>query len=1051
MFKEKLRHFNNLRIQRLYDIAEAYVFEETQPLEIAYCNSGTEVVPPARRLEGVFKTCSEGEHWGREWENAWFHLTAAIPAHWRKCGLALQLDLSGETLLVDEQGVPYFGLCHGSVFDGRYTKTVCRLEPGQYADGKLDLWAEAIASGLAGVNKKIGQPSGLETPPVSSFDAVVLTARVGIFNAEVAALRCDLQILFGLLKSLPDNDYRVSRILQAICDADLVFNDNPANTVACREVLKRVLELPALTSAMNVTAVGHAHIDIAWYWRMREAIRKSARTFASQIYNIEHYPGYVFGASQPHNYLSVKNNYPELYEKIREKVTAGSWELQGGMWVEADCNLISGESMVRQFVHGKNFFMDEFGVEVKNLWLPDVFGYSAAMPQIIRKSRCDHFVTQKISWSQFNKFPHHTFLWKGIDGTEVFTHFPPEDTYNADLSPEQLCHGQNNLSGNGFMDGFLSLFGIGDGGGGPAEIHIERGLRMKSLEGVPRVRFGKAGEFLAQAEARYRDRLPVWDGELYLELHRGTLTSQAQTKRGNRRCEQLLAAAEFMASALPLEKYPSAQFDFLWKKLLSNQFHDILPGSSISEVYEDTLNDLREVECGCREIMADAAASLFRKDSDSTTAVNSLSCNYSGVLKLPEAWGECGVTDANGTELPCQLEDGRTVVAVELPPFSFTTLKKSRKNAPSPDVCDDGLVLDNGLVRYTFTENGVLLEAYDRETQRAILKDGKPGNVIALYTDRPANQYNEAWDVDSFTRDFAPETPRTTAAPVVRRGAVRDTIEFRLAIGNSHLVQTVSLERGTKKLEFHTKVEWQESRKLLQTSFPVNIVSDHASYDIQYGFIRRPMHSNTSWDFAKFELPVHRYADVSDYETGVALLNDCKYACTIRNSVIELSLLRAAKYPDYFADRGTHEFTYCLFPHRGCLAESDVIRESARLNRRPIIFAGSDAKALLPPIAGFETDGGVSLEVVKKAEKKDALVLRFVETRGRKSTGRVSFRSPVDLAETDLLEWEEHNVATGATTFELNLSPFELKTVLIRFPDPGQSPNNKKRHHLVPL
>lgn len=1038
MFKEKLRHFNNLRIQRLYDITEAYVFEETQPLEIACCNSGTEVVPPAKRFEGVFKKCVEGEHWGKEWENAWFHLTAEIPAHWRKCQLALQLDLSGETLLVDGRGVPYFGLCHGSVFDGRYTKTVCRLEPGWYSDGKLDLWAEAVASGLAGVNKKVGLPSGLENPPVSSFDAVVLKARIGIFNAEVAALRCDLQILFGLLKSLPDNDYRASRILQAICDADLVFNDNPANAVACREVLKRVLELPALASAMNVTAVGHAHIDIAWYWRMREAIRKSARTFASQIYNIEHYPDYVFGASQPHNYRSVKEHYPELYEKIREKVAAGSWELQGGMWVEADCNLISGESMVRQFVHGKNFFMDEFGVEVKNLWLPDVFGYSAAMPQIIRKSRCDHFVTQKISWSQFNKFPHHTFLWKGIDGTEVFTHFPPEDTYNADLSPEQLCHGQNNLSENGFLDGFLSLFGIGDGGGGPAEIHIERGLRMKSLEGAPKVRFGKAGEFLARAEAQYRDRLPVWDGELYLELHRSTLTTQAETKRGNRRCEQLLAAAEFMTSALPLETYPSAQFDFLWKKLLSNQFHDILPGSSIPEVYEDTRNDLREVEGGCREIMAAAATSLFRSDSESAVAVNSLSCNYSGALELPEAWGECGVTDTNGTELPCQLENGRTVVAVELAPLSFTTLKKSRKRVPLPVENSGELVLDNGLVRYAFAENGVLLDARDRETRRSILQDGQPGNVIALYTDRPANQYNEAWDVDLFTRDFEPETPRTTAAPVIWRGPVRDSIEFRLASGNSRIVQTVSLERKTKKLEFHTKVDWRESRKLLQTSFPVNIVSDHASYDIQYGFIRRPMHSNTSWDLAKFELPVHRYADVSDYEAGVALLNDCKYACTIRNSVIELSLLRAAKYPDYFADRGTHEFTYSLLPHRGCLEESGVIPESACLNRRPTVFGGVHAEALLPPVAGFETDGGVSLEVIKKAEKKNALVLRFVETRGRKSSGCVKFRFPVNLAETDLLEWEEYNIATSAAMLELNLSPFELKTFLIHFPNSGQ-------------
>ncbi|MDD3153512.1 MAG: glycoside hydrolase family 38 C-terminal domain-containing protein [Victivallaceae bacterium] len=1037
MFSKKYTDFRKMRSKRLFSMTEGSVFAASEPLKIEYANSSQKVIPFEKRLEQSYRSGKIGDVWGAPWENAWFHLSGKVPRQWKGKSIALHLDLSGESLLFDRAGDPFYGFCHGSVFDARYTKTLCRLTPAMLSpdDDEVDFWIESTAGGLAGLVKPIGIPSGLKEAPTGTFDARILQARLVVVEEEIAALRDDLTIVISLLESLPPGDYRCKIILQALEEADVAFHDSPSAASECRRVLATVLALPAMASAGKVTAVGHAHIDIAWYWRMREAIRKSARTFASQIYNIERYPGYVFGASQPHNYQSVKQNYPGLYRKIKEKIRQGSWELQGGMWVEADCNLTSGESLVRQFLHGKNFFMDEFGVEVKSLWLPDVFGYSAALPQIIRLARCDSFLTQKLSWNQFNKFPYHMFLWEGIDGSRIFTHFPPEDTYNADLSPEQLARGENNFSEHGVVQEFLSLFGIGDGGGGPSENYIERGLRMRSLEGVPRVQFGKAESFLSRMAKEHTAELPVWRGELYFELHRGTLTSQAKTKQGNRRCEQTLAAAEFLASALPLQEYPRSAFDHCWKKLLSHQFHDILPGSSIEEVYRDTEKAHREILDACGDLVQRAAARLFPSRDDAAVVVNSLSCPYAGCVEMPESWDNCMVSTSDGTLLPCQREVGkRTVVELNLPALSFTTLRRiSGAAVESERLSDDAPVLENDLVRYEFAEDGSLRSAFDKTLDRELLRGGRGGgNRLALYPDRPANEYNEAWDVDVFTRDFAPEYARSIAPCRVFRGTIRDRIEFSLMIGKSEIRQTAILERGQKELRFETTVLWNEERKLLQTGFPLEVFAGDAAYDIQYGFVRRPTHTNTSWDFAKFETPVHRYVDVSTSDGGAALLNDCKYACTVRDSEIMLSLLRAARYPDYHADNGEQHFAYGFLPHEKSLEDSEVIAQSACFNRRPMVLDKLETGATIPAVAGFQTDGGVGLEVVKCAEKKDAHVLRLVELKGRCSKGQLKFHTPVSIAQCDLLEWEEKPLAEHATSFDLELAPFAIRTLLVR-------------------
>ena len=421
---------------------------------------------------------------------------------------------------------------------------------------------------------------------------------------------------------------------------------------------------------MDVTCVGHAHIDVGWLWPVAESIRKAARTFSTQLANMERYPDYIFGASQAELYMMIKENYPVLYERIREKVKEGRWEIQGGMWVEADCNLISGESMIRQFLYGKNFFMDEFGYEVRNLWIPDVFGYSASMPQIIKKCGCDYFLTQKISWSRINKFPHNTFRWRGIDGTEVLTHFPPENTYNALCTPLQRVEAENRLKENAYLDEFMSLFGIGDGGAGPSEEHLERNERMRNWDGCPKVRYGTAAGFFERLSA-HESKLPYWDGELYLEMHRGTLTTQAATKRGNRYCEQALAALEFFASCADIKDYPVKMIAESYRNLLRNQFHDILPGSSIKKVYDRTEKEYAETLVNCKKEMEKIAARLFETAPDCCTIVNTLSVPWSGILTLPEIWQGYEVIGAeacNGKE-----------IRVKVPPTSFTVIKKGAK------------------------------------------------------------------------------------------------------------------------------------------------------------------------------------------------------------------------------------------------------------------------------------------------------------------------------------------------------------------------------------
>jgi alpha-mannosidase len=828
------------------------------------------------------------------------------------------------------------------------------------------------------------------------------------------------------MRGLPEGTPRRTRILEGLSRAIDAMAGDRARVRAARQALRPLLECRANASDLKVTAVGHAHIDTGWLWPVRETIRKCARTFSSQIALLERYPDYVFGASQAQLYAFVRERYPALYAKIREQVGKGRWEVQGGMWVEADCNLIGGESMVRQILHGKNYFRDEFGLDIRNLWLPDVFGYSAAMPQILRKSGIDSFLTQKISWSQFNRFPFHTFLWRGIDGSEVLTHFPPEDTYNSELLPGALCDAQIRYRENDRIDEYLSLYGIGDGGGGPKEDHVERGRLMADLEGSPRVSFGRADAFFDRLQSR-RDRLDTWSGELYLELHRGTLTTQARTKLGNRRLEQKLRQVEFLCSCLPLEHYPSDPLDRIWKTLLLNQFHDIIPGSSIRKVYEVTEREHAGCLEECEGLISAAARRLLEPDPESLVLFNTLSCPYTAPVRLPASWRGSGVRVGDGGSLPVQTDADGTVVLASIAPQSFLTLLRSGRAESARTA--EGLVLENDLIRYEFLEDGTLAGAWDRETGATWLPEGERGNLLSLYEDRPNNW--DAWDVDAFYEDPVPELARGAGVLSLGNGPVRQGLKFDLRIGDSAIEQKVFLATNGKRLDFETRVDWRETHRMLRVSFPTTILADQASFDIQYGYVRRNTHSNQSWDMAQFEVAGHRYADLSGGGYGVAILNDCKYGHKVKGGTLDLNLLRSPTQPDPDADLGVHHFTYSLLPHRGALIDSPVLREASMLNGGPLVLEGYRAKTATLPCR-LESEG-ISLEVVKKAEKEGCRVIRLVETRGCTSTGTLTLRDSGDrLVPTDLMEWKDEEELPSAGAIPVTLKPFEIRTYKIR-------------------
>lgn len=1022
---ENERKLYEHQIERFITRLKTLFYEDEILLEAEYCNFGKQSPIYKNRRNGKFKPIKVGDTWGKNWEQAWFHVQGKVPKSWKGKFAAARLNLGGEGCIFNKKGEPEFAISFHSLWMTDFRRDRYIIAEKSNGSEKIDLWIDATASQLFGL--QLFEDPRLDDPKkFGHYEAKVVDLALGKFRQDIWQLYMDVIVLDNLMRDLPEDSVRRARILQALTEVVDQF-DTPESTIAaCSKRLRPELAKRSNASALSAVAVGHAHIDTAWLWPLRETRKKCARTFISQLDLINRYPGYIFGASQAQHYQFIKEDHPALYKQIKAQVKAKRWEIQGGMWLEADCNLISGESMVRQFIHGMNFFKDEFGATVKNLWLPDVFGYSAAMPQILQKLNIDVMVTQKISWSQFNKFPNHTFVWAGIDGSEIVVHFPPEDTYNSELKPAGMRNAQKNFAEKAVLDDFLVVYGIGDGGGGPTEEILESGIRQRNLEGVPKVQFSAAQPLLNKF-LRQREKLPKWNGELYLELHRGTLTTQAYNKKMNRYMELKLRELEFLYSAFDRKNYPAKEFDHIWKIVLLNQFHDIIPGSSIHIVYDDSKEQYEDVKAQASALY-DRFLKSQSKSKNSLTIVNTLSFTYERPVALPDGWKDSEILDADDQPQKIQQVGDTAYLIRKIAPLSTVTLKKGSKRASQKKRrISKKHIFENDLIRYEFDKAGQITRIYDKEAQREVLAKGQRGNVFSLYEDRP-NAW-DAWDVDIFYEKQFREHGALTKWQWISEGPDLQCADLSFTVSNSTIQQRITLSANSKRLEFATRAHWQESHKMLRVGFTVDIRSRQATYEIQYGNIQRPTHRNTSWDMAQFEVVGHRYADLSDDAYGVAVMNDCKYGHKIHGNFIELNLLRAPSSPDPEADLGDHEFTYALLPHQYDLKRSNVISESFQLNQPVALLPGAESIHNEFPIQLSNED--VIVEVLKKAEKENALIVRLYEPKGTETETTLTLADNAKLLETNLLEDGGRRVALKNREAVLKFKPFEIRTFKI--------------------
>ncbi|WP_405923321.1 alpha-mannosidase [Streptomyces sp. NBC_00035] len=999
------------RVARVHDQRiKPATYAASVPFEVEAWQAPGEPVPFEEAASASYKPFAMDTPWGPPWGTTWFRMRGTVPPEWtgKRVEAVIDLGFTG-----DWPGNQAEALVH--LTDGTPLKAVNPLN--QYvaianpATGgeEIDYLVEA-ASNPDILANDFARPTPLGDV-LTAGDKPLYTFRradIAVLDEEVWHLDLDIQVLRELMLELNEQDPRRHEIMHALDHAlDLLDLDDISGSAAeVRAALVPVLSKPAHASAHTLSGVGHAHIDSAWLWPIRETKRKTSRTFSNVTSLADEYEEFIFACSQAQQYEWVRDNYPQVWARIQESVKRGQWAPVGGMWVEADGNLPGGEALARQLIHGKRFFIEHFGVETKGVWLPDSFGYNAAYPQLAKLAGNEWFLTQKLSWNQTNKLPHHTFWWEGIDGTRIFTHFPPVDTYNARFSGEEMSRAVRNYADKGRGTRSLAPFGWGDGGGGPTREIMERARRLADLEGSAKVVVEHPDAFFAAAREEYPDA-PVWVGELYLELHRATYTSQARTKQGNRRSEHRLREAELWATTAALHapgySYPYEKLDRLWKTVLLHQFHDILPGSSIAWVHREAEAEYARVAEELEVLTAEALAAL---GAGETRVFNTSPYDRAEVVRT-------------STGVPMYAEvpaSGSAPLAVAESPHPVTVT---------------GRVLENGLVRVELAEDGTLASVRDLKANREVLAD--KGNLLRLHSDLP--NYWDAWDVDKHYKNRYTDLLDADSITVVDEDPLLGAIRVERAFGKgSRIVQTITVRAGSPRIDFETEIDWHEAEKFLKAGFPVDIRAPHSSAEIQFGHVQRPTHTNTSWEAARFEVYGHRWVHVGEPGYGVAVINDSTYGHDVSRTVredggttttVRLSLVRAPRVPDPEADQGKHRFTYSLLP--GASIE-DAVAEGYSLNL-PLRVAEAGPTE---PVVSVEGEG-VTIEAVKLADDASGdVVVRLYESRGGRGEGVLRTGFPLAGAKlTDLLErpFEGAEAAVDGDTVAVSLRPFEVQTL----------------------
>lgn len=963
-------------IRRLYHIKNN-IFKKIGDLKVTASPSG-EPVPYEKRHKGQ-KNIRRGDVWGHMYGCAWLHCTGKVGERYRDCDLAAVIDTLGEGLITGEGNTAKQGISHvfnisgaSEVFNPPAGKTYLRLEKGTE---DVDIWMDAGYNGIGGYN---------------IFSGRLLNAYVALMDRETYAYYFDYLCLAWATHIYgSEKKKQVRKILDRSYSA---YRQGDISRAA--GMIKEVSSVPS-SSDLEFYCVGHSHLDLAWLWPMRETKRKAARTLSTAVKNMKLYPEYIYGASQPQEFQWIKESYPDLMEELRVLHKKGQFEPQGGMWVECDTNITGGESLIRQFLYGMRFWEEEFGETVNNCWLPDVFGYSAALPQIIKKCGIDYFMTQKLSWNTYNDFPLQTFIWKGLSDDGVLVHLLPANGYDTSCNAVRLKLTEDrHRQKDKVCKQALICYGAGDGGGGPCECDIEFIRHYSDTEGLPKLRFSKAQDLFDKL-GTYKEELPQYKGELYLEKHQGTYTTQSEIKKNNRTCEHLMHTYEALSAEAVREgyDYPLGKAEELWKKILLFQFHDILPGSSVTRVNEETNAEYKNI----------------------IKEINGLIDNVSKFLSDKEE----GISAYNPSPFPQKgflIKDGR-LYSYNLKAYEADVLVPNEKTKSGLALSDNKI--ENEFLKVSFGEDGYINSVTEKTTGMEFSKNGL--NVLHIYID-PRLFFN-AWDIDINYVKQKPFKLKLISAETYTEGVSvirKNTYKFN----RSTVTQKTVLTSGVPYIEFDTDVDWHETHRMLRADFYPAVFSDKAECDIQFGNIKRSTGTDNSINRAQFEVCAHKYVDVSDGKCGSAVISDSKYGYRVKDGLISLNLLRSPVYPDKNADRGIHHFRYCYYPHNGNSEEAEVIRHSYNFNYPPRVTEGT----MIITAPAESTNPAVIVETIKPSEDGKCTVVRMYESLGRnqRTELKINFNYK-HIYETDMRELCPHETGT-----ELNFKPFEIKTLKIQ-------------------
>lgn len=997
--------------------------KETLPLSIEICEAGPETYQEA--ISGKWSAVEPGFKWGPAYTVRWFRLKARVPEEW-KGRVVLEAPVGSERTL----------WINGEVVGGQDWAHPHFVMPSDNAEHEIYLLAYAHNPQHRVHLRELPREELVETVGACRLIQIDEPLRQFSFDVEYAYL---------LLKSMEQSDPDYHHLLRAVNDAiNLYRPHDPKVLKLCRSIVLEALQ--KLTGEINhsIWPVGHSHLDTAWLWPISITQQKMVHTTAIQLGLIDRFAEFTFAHSQASQYEWIEKQHPQLFKRLKSAIKAGRWEPVGSMWVECDCNVPSGESLVRQFLYGKRYFQEKFGVETQDMWLPDVFGYSAALPQILNKFKIKSFLTQKISWNQTNKFPHNTFIWQGIDGSQIWSHFPPADTYIGNCEPGEMRDSVKKHRDHGRSDDSLYLFGWGDGGGGVTERHIELLRRGRRAGNMPLIKEKvKAAQFFDAAQAASKD-LAVWKGELYLEFHRGTYTSQAKTKKQNRESEFLLRDAEFLSCFAPSypSAYPAEKLEAAWKLTLLNQFHDILPGSSVNEVYRDSDAEYAKVREITNQVIEEKLVEISKlHDSIEMERPHAIfhHATQPSMVELP--WTDDFVPTAveTGDEvLPCQVVEafGERKLVFNTPLAALSNVAvvdfTSRPAPIQGRLSGTAKRLENDYLSVRFDANGNIVGLRSMEDGMDVGVPGELLNVFQLFEDKPL--FWSAWDIDPYTFETGRQLLKSDSFEIVEKGPVRYSVEMVKTFGNSRIKQRISLGQGPG-LVFDTEVDWHEEDMLLKVAFPVNLNASRATFEIQCGYLDRPTHRNTSWDAAMFEVCAQKFVDLSEGNRGVALLNDCKYGHDVLGNVMRMTLLRAPKAPDPECDMGVHRFRYCLLPHYGPFQMAGVTHHALAFNtplRSAKLRPREGESGMLPHLLTVDNDNLV-IQSVKRSESGDALIVRLYEahnTRGHAELTCVRRIAGAAWCYLDESEEYELDVIDGAVQF--SFKPFEIITIKLR-------------------